>query len=265
MQTLRGLIRKTGLRRQHVASARMYCERNALAWWGRRRERKIGRILCYHSVGQPLFGVNDVSPAHFRRHIELALGAGLRFVPASDLARDGGSPKDVAITFDDGLRSVMRNAAPILADYNIPWSLFVVSDWSDGKGPWGDDVFLGWRDLERLIAAGVEVGSHSATHPDFTHLDLPRIVEELGSSRRVIEDRLGIKVETFAIPFGQSMNWPARAAQAARQVGYEVVYAQAEETRPIGTIPRTFVTRFDGDLIFNALMTGVFDRWEEWY
>jgi hypothetical protein len=48
-------------------------------------------------------------------------------------------------------------------------------------------------------------------------------------------------------------------------VGYEVVYAQAEETRPIGTIPRTFVTRFDGDLIFNALMTGVFDRWEEWY
>ena len=52
------------------------------------RKRYIGRILCYHSVGQEEWGINDVTPAQFRRHIELALNAGYRFVPASEIARD---------------------------------------------------------------------------------------------------------------------------------------------------------------------------------
>jgi peptidoglycan/xylan/chitin deacetylase (PgdA/CDA1 family) len=160
---------------------------------------------------------------------------------------------------------VLSNAAPILSEYKIPWSLFVVSDWSDGKGPWGPEVVLGWREIEQLAASGAELGSHSVTHPDFTTLELPQIVDELGRSQRDIEARLGIKATTFAIPFGQSMNWPEVAAQAARQVGYEVVYAQAEQTRPAGTVPRTFVTGFDGDRIFKALLKGAFDRWEEWF
>src|SRR6188768_1654150 len=112
-QLLKSAIRKTGLRRAHVASARMCCERNLLALAGPRHPRDVGRILCYHSIGQRQWGVNDVSPSHFRRHIELALNAGLRFVPASELARGGGDKRDIAITFDDGLRSVLTNAAPI--------------------------------------------------------------------------------------------------------------------------------------------------------
>ncbi len=54
------------------------------------------------------------------------------------------------------------------------------------------------------------------------------------------------------------------AAELAYQAGYKDVYAQAEDTRPNGTIPRTFVTRFDGDRIFSALLRGAYDRWEEW-
>ena len=79
----------------------------------------------------------------------------------------------------------------------------------------------------------------------------------------MIEDRLGIVTTSFAIPFGQSKNWPELAARAAREVGYDVLLAQAEETRPAGTVARTFVTRFDGDRIFSALLGGAFDRWEE--
>jgi len=44
-----------------------------------------------------------------------------------------------------------------------------------------------------------------------------------------------------------------------------VVYAQAEETRPAGTVARTFVTSFDADRIFRSLLGGAFDRWEEWF
>ena len=85
-QALKHLVRKTGLRRTSLASARMCCERNLLARLGKRPIRETGRILCYHSVGQPLWGVNDVSPILFRRHLEIALSLGYRFVPASEIA-----------------------------------------------------------------------------------------------------------------------------------------------------------------------------------
>ncbi len=51
---------------------------------------------------------------------------------------------------------------------------------------------------------------------------------------------------------------------AARAAGYTAVFAQSEERRPPGTVPRTFITRFDGDRIFRGALGGAFDRWEEW-
>jgi peptidoglycan/xylan/chitin deacetylase (PgdA/CDA1 family) len=258
------LVRRTGIRRAHVAAARMCCERYWLATVGRPRQREVGRILCYHSIGQPAWGVNDVSPKTFRSHIELALKGGLRFLPASEIARSGGSPRDVAITFDDGLKSVLTNAAPILRDFGIPWTFFPVSEWSEQNHPWGDGVILTWRDIEALLAAGAELGSHSATHPDFGAIEPERLLDELAGSRDMIERRIGVRPRTFAIPLGQSMNWTRDAARAARSAGYETIYAQAEETRPSGTIARTFVTAFDGERIFKSLLRGVFDGWEEW-
>ena len=259
------VVRKTGLRRSHVATARLCCERHVLATFNRTPSRNVGRILCYHSVGQSSWGVNDVSPAVFRRQIELALSRGFRFVPAAELVRTGGGPKDLAITFDDGLKSVLTHAAPILAEYRVPWSAFIVSDWSDGGKGWPADTFLNWRDVEKIAALGAEIGSHSLSHPDFRNLSLSETQDQLGLSRRALLERVGIDTKSFAIPFGQSMNWPAMAARAARDVGYDVVYAQAEETRPAGTVARTFVTRFDGPRIFRALLGGAFDRWEEWF
>jgi peptidoglycan/xylan/chitin deacetylase (PgdA/CDA1 family) len=263
-RAIKRLVRKTGLRRTSLASIRMYYERTLLATLGVRPARETGRILCYHSIGQPLWGVNDVSPIQFRRHLEIALSLGYRFVPASEIAATGGGPKDLALTFDDGLRSVFTTARPILADYGLPYSLFVVSDWADGHHDWDSNVLLGWRQIERLAAAGAEIGSHSATHPDFRWLDSAGMVDELGRSRRTIEDRLGIVPTSFAIPWGQSASWSATATAAAREVGYTAIYAQVEELRPARTVARTFVTRWDREWVFRASLEGAFDRWEEW-
>lgn len=263
-QSLKSLARSAGVNRQNVAAARMCCERHWLATFGRSSKRYVGRILCYHSVGQTDWGVNDVTPAQFRRHIEMALNAGFTFAPASQIAAGGGDAKTLAITFDDGLKSVLTEAAPILKEYGLPWSFFPVSEWSDSRHAWCEGKVLDWKDIEALLAQGAELGSHSATHPDFSRIEAQQIVDELGESRDTIEKRLGFAPKTFAIPLGQSGNWPALAAEAARAAGYEIVYAQAEETRPAGTVARTFVTKFDGDRIFKALLAGKYDRWEEW-
>jgi peptidoglycan/xylan/chitin deacetylase (PgdA/CDA1 family) len=244
---------------------RMYCERQALASLAGRSFKSSGRLLCYHSVGQPDLGVNDASPRRFRRQIELAIRQGYRFVPPAQIARGDGGPRDLAVTFDDGWRSVLATAAPILGEYQIPWTLFVATGLVDRPSEWHRSRMLGWDELGELLKMGVEIGSHSVSHPDFGRIDEQKAVDELSISRMTLKSRLGIAVDCFAIPFGQSHNWTPFAQDAARQAGYQLIYAQAENTRPQGTIPRTFVTSMDDDRIFSALLGGAFDNWEEWY
>lgn len=267
-KALKKIAHAVGLRRHHVAAARMYGERHLLATAKSARPapiRSTGRILCYHSIGQPASGVNDVEPKRLCRQIELALHEGFRFVPPEQIAATGGGPMDLAITFDDGWTSVLSNAAPILRDYDVPWLLFVVTSWSDHRSDWAKEFILPWRDIERLMAQGARIGSHSVTHPDFASIGRAQMIDELRSSRETILQRLGFAPTDFAIPYGQSMNWPPMANALAHEAGYETVYAQAEETRPSGTIARTFVTRFDGTRTFNALLKGAYDHWEEWF
>jgi peptidoglycan/xylan/chitin deacetylase (PgdA/CDA1 family) len=224
------------------------------------------RILAYHAVGTPYVGNNDLAPRRFREQLEFALDAGYTFVPASEIA-DGRAPaKSLAITFDDGIRSAATTAAPILAELGIPWTLFVVSGWADGDArDWAGDMLMGWKDIEGLASQGVHIGSHSVTHPNFSHIDSGRTAFELEESRRVIESRLGIEVDEFAIPMGQSRDWTACAANVAADAGYRRVYSQADAARFPGTVARTFITRWDNQRVFRAALGGTYARWEEWY
>jgi peptidoglycan/xylan/chitin deacetylase (PgdA/CDA1 family) len=272
--------RRIGLRRSSLAAARMACERHALARkyrvpptdpQGRSpslqgRGQGLGprpRILCYHSVGTSAWGVNDVAPERFRRQIESLLARGCRFRPAEDVARDG-QPGDVAITFDDGLASVAAHAAPLLRAHCIPYTLFVVTDWADGRHGFGDGVLLNWRMLERLAGQGATIASHSATHADFGRISRDEAREELRRSRETLRSRLGIDSDSFAIPLGCRRNWSLVAGDEARAAGYTTIYAQGEVRRSVGTVGRTFITRFDNDRLFAAAIGGAFDSWEEW-
>jgi peptidoglycan/xylan/chitin deacetylase (PgdA/CDA1 family) len=251
--------------RQRAATARLCYERAGLALFGSRYPKPAGRLLCYHSVGQPEFGVNNAKPERFRRQIEFALQNGYQFVPAAKIARGEGDSCDLGITFDDGWRSVLTVAEPILSDYQIPWTLFVATGVLEEDSDWHRSHVLRWKDIDHLLNIGVEIGSHSVSHPDFARLDERRVVDELERSRETIASRVGILADCFAIPFGQSGNWTPFAQDAALRAGYKLIYAQAEKTRPAGTVPRTFVTSIDGDWIFKALLEGAFDNWEEWY
>jgi peptidoglycan/xylan/chitin deacetylase (PgdA/CDA1 family) len=261
---LRVAARRVGLRREHMRSARVMVVRRALSTWPRRRPPAVaGRILCYHGVGTPAWGYNDITPAQLRRQLELAMRRGYRFVPAEDIARTGGTPGDLAVTFDDGLRSIGEDAAPILAELGVPWTVFVVSGWASGEG-WADpELFLGWEELTELARRGATLGSHSVSHPNFGRLDEDAARHEMVESRRAIEAATGLSIDTFAIPLGQSGDWSEACSTIAAEAGYRLVYAQAAETRWPGTVPRSFITGFDDDRVFLAALDGAFDRWEE--
>jgi peptidoglycan/xylan/chitin deacetylase (PgdA/CDA1 family) len=215
-------------------------------------------------VGTPEWNVNDVSPDRFRKHLLTALSLGYRFRTAEELAHGGGD-KDLAITFDDGLASVGQHAASLLKELAIPYTLFIVTDWADGRQSFGPDLFLGWREIEKLVADGATIGSHSVSHPNFAQISLEEAQHQLEESARIIESRLGIKPSMFAIPMGQSKDWSPANQEQATADGYKTIFAQSERRHPPGTIARTFITRFDEDKLFRAALRGAFDNWEEWY
>ncbi|GAA3065880.1 polysaccharide deacetylase family protein [Pseudonocardia yunnanensis] len=223
-----------------------------------------GRILAYHSIGTPAWGVNDVRPRDFERHLQLAADDSWTFATPAEVMAEP-EKQQLAITFDDGVTSVLENAAPVLRHHGIPATMFVVSGWADGKHPDQYQHVLDWKGVSALQEYGISLASHSATHPDFGRLGAAEAREELEVSRQRMEQMLGLTVEEFAIPFGQSRNWTDAARIAAEGAGYKVVYAQAVETRPAGTVPRTFITRIDIPRLFRAALAGSYDRWEEWY
>lgn len=245
---------------------RMSAERRALALRSAigRTPQKRGRILAYHSIGTPQWGVNDVSPRDFERHLQLAVDDGWSFATPAEVLAEPDQPK-LALTFDDGATSVLTHAVPVLRHHGIPATAFVVTGWADGHHPDGFAHVLDWPGVRALRAAGVQLASHSVSHPDFGRLDPTLVRAELEISRERLRHMAEVDSDEFAIPLGQSRNWSQAAGAAAAEAGYATVYAQSVDTRPAGTVARTFITRIDQPMLFRAALAGAYDNWEEWY
>ena len=248
---------------------RLCAERWALAGWQRAAGRpspvRRGRILTYHSIGTPRCGVNDLRPRDFERHLQIAVDDGWSFATPAEVIAEPDKPQ-LALTFDDGMASVLANALPVLRHHGIPATAFVVTGWADGQIP--DDwrrIVLDWRGVSALQDGGMTVASHSVTHSDFGRLEPADARRELEVSRERLRRVLGVETSEFAIPLGQSPNWSPAAGLAAAEAGYTTLYAQCVNSRPEGTIARTFITRIDRPVLFRAALAGAYDNWEEWY
>ncbi len=122
-------------------------------------------------------------------------------------------PHPVLITFDDGYRNVLENAAPVLARLHMPATAYMITERISGPDP----SFLTWRMLRALERGGVEVGSHTVTHRDLTSLSDAQALAELVKSKRTLERRLGHRVPWLAYPFGGE---DPRIVAFARRAGY---------------------------------------------
>lgn len=141
-----------------------------------RREARIRghlTILCYHRIlpepQRSTYHDPDlvVTPEAFRAHCRLLaqhytvlpLDLALRKVESG---QSTGRPL-AAITFDDGYQDNYLLAAPILAEYGIQATFFVVAGFVDTETvPWYDQAGLAWNALHRLGHALDAPNAHMA-------------------------------------------------------------------------------------------------------
>lgn len=81
---------------------------------------------------------------------------------------------------------------------------------------------------------GMEVGAHTRTHPRLTQCDDTRMHNEIGGSKRELEDRLGIPISQFCYPYGDV---DERTAHAVRQAGFAAATTTHRGRAMAGTDP----------------------------
>ncbi|HJQ83425.1 MAG TPA: polysaccharide deacetylase family protein [Candidatus Binatia bacterium] len=116
-----------------------------------------------------------------------------------------------SLTFDDGHASNYAEAFPVLAELGLRATFFVVPTFVDTPN------HVTWAQLREMTAAGMEIGSHSLTHPFLDRLDRAALRREFGESKAIIEDRLGIAVRVASLPRG----WPTPILEPVlEELGY---------------------------------------------
>jgi peptidoglycan/xylan/chitin deacetylase (PgdA/CDA1 family) len=226
-------------------------------------------IVGWHRIGPARTGL-DTPLDEFRRQLDVLADWGAVVLTLEDgtrlLARDEVPEHAVVLTFDDGYASVAESAWPLLHDRGWPATMFAVSGFLDGARafPWdaGTDPascrLLDWTGLRELADAGMDIGSHSVSHPWLPELAPPRLDSELRSSRHALEDGLGRAVTSFAYPTG---GWDRRVRAATDAAGYTVAVTVDRGPSRSGHDPlalrRAFA--FTGQRDFRLQLDGAFD------
>jgi peptidoglycan/xylan/chitin deacetylase (PgdA/CDA1 family) len=139
---------------------------------------------------------------------------------------------EVVVTFDDGFRNQLDNAAPLLAEEGFSACFFLVTDLlsadpAQARAFSRDKLHLplpveplDWNGASRLLELGHEIGSHTRSHPNLTALEPDALLDELATSREELSKRLGA-VRHVSAPYGDRTRFSETIADAARAAGYE--------------------------------------------
>ena len=175
-------------------------------------------ILMYHHVNSApaaseLNARLTVTDADFARQLAYLRCVGYYSITLSQLFDGiyGGAPlpeKPVILTFDDGYADAYTNAFPQLKWAGFGGSFAIVTGWAGQPG------YLNWEQMQEMATAGMEMIAHSVNHPDLGKESDEIVRDQLGRSRRDLEENLGQPVSFFVYPAGEPFRSGSRERQA---------------------------------------------------
>jgi peptidoglycan/xylan/chitin deacetylase (PgdA/CDA1 family) len=87
-------------------------------------------------------------------------------------------------------------------------------------GESADRLFLNWDEAREMVRGGMNIASHTHTHRILSKLTEEQQYTEAADSKRMLEERLGIRVETMAYPVGLQSSFSTETAPALTRAGY---------------------------------------------
>jgi peptidoglycan/xylan/chitin deacetylase (PgdA/CDA1 family) len=204
-------------------------------------------IFCYHRLVDKIrYPGTEITPAAFEEQMKKLKDSGITVISMQDLlawkrGEKNIPPRSAVVTFDDGWKSQYEVAWPIMKKYGYPFTMFIYTEGVRG-GSLGGGEAITWEQLADMRDNGVDIEAHSATHQDLREGHTIMIANpggkrtrtkltgdqyeqwmrnEVVGSKQLLEQRLGIKVNCFAVPFG---NYNEHVKEIARNSGYEAMF-----------------------------------------
>lgn len=172
-------------------------------------------ILMYHEIGT---GPNSLylPESNFRAQMAYLRDSGYQVITMAQaqplLAQNQIPAKTVVITFDDGYVSFYNRVWPILKEFGFPATVYVCTDFADTNSN-----YLNWQQIIALHQAGIEIASHTATHPSLVNCSPGQLSKEIQGSKAMLESKLGVPVKSFCYPTGASNS---QVVQLTKEAGY---------------------------------------------
>jgi len=145
---------------------------------------------------------------------------------------------NVVITFDDGFKSWISDAIPMLKKLGLPATFFVSSGFVD-LAKENDAEFirsklllkqtlyrkisgvLNSEEVKRIVEEGFTVGGHTLNHCNLAELrDTVQLRYEIAEDKLRLERLTGKKINYFAYPFGAYQNPEINLIGVLRELGY---------------------------------------------
>lgn len=233
-------------------------------------------VLMYHGIrecdgcARPYFETHT-TPHAFEAQMSYLRQSGYHTLTPGEAVRalttGSATSKHVVITFDDGYRDFYSCAAPVLAAHGLSATLYLVTGFMEHPhtAP-KQESYITWAEARELQASGIQIGSHSVTHGRLREQNPAQREQELGDSKRRIEDVMGCEVESFAFPYSfpeQDKDFMREMREMLQSCGYKnamttVLGSVSSETDPY-FLPRLPVNLFDDIALFAAKLEGAYD------
>jgi peptidoglycan/xylan/chitin deacetylase (PgdA/CDA1 family) len=180
----------------------------------------------------------EITPAAFEAQMQELKNKNISVIPMQDfLAWRRGEKaipsKSAILTFDDGWKSQYEVAWPILKKFNYPVTLFIYTE-GIKPGHFSGGESMSWEMLAEMRDAGVDIQGHTATHSDlrkpYDKVAKKKLSpeeyeqwldKEVAGSKQMIEQKLGVKVNCFAVPYGFHN---AHIEEVVMKAGYEALF-----------------------------------------
>ena len=145
----------------------------------------------------------SVTPDRFATHLLALSSTGYTTISLYDLLAHltQGTPlpqKPVILSFDDGYRDNYENAFPLLQEFGMTATFFVVTDYINE----GHSAYLTWEMAREMQAAGMHIESHARTHVDLRNRKDSFLIWQALGSVETIESELGMRPRFITYPSG---------------------------------------------------------------
>jgi peptidoglycan/xylan/chitin deacetylase (PgdA/CDA1 family) len=235
-------------------------------------------ILMYHSIaeedeaGMHPYYRTTTSPAAFAAQMEYLHANGYQtcgMTEAIDLVQSDTEKtvKRVVITFDDGFSNFYRQAFPVLNRFGFSATVFLPTAYiGDCTLQFKGRDCLTWSEVRELQRYGISFGSHTVTHPQLLNLDETSVEREIVNSKKAIEEKTGVAVDSFAYPYA----FPQTATEFKKMLrealcraryhsGVCTMVGRAECGSDPFFLKRIPVNSFDDTALFQAKLEGAYD------